>query len=185
MPNTWADLNYGPRAPTYSEYQFIASKAEKLPMTLTEAEYNDLMQNGIGKSGPLAWANAIQWRMFSLMEPKVDASEWLRNGYDAMLRTACKQLVADRDKAEEEASEKRLALWRKAKKREWEEMERNQFGETENELVRYEFTSIRILSLAGPDMSGNSLHPEIKLEAQQESWTFGQPSNGSLHQLVC
>ena len=185
MPNTWADLSYGPRTPTYSEYQFIVSKAGRLPMSLSEDEYNDLMQQGGGKSGPLAWANAIQWKMFSLTKPKVSPNEWLYKGYDRMLQSACKQFVADKDKDEKEASEKRLAVWRESKKREWKDMEKYEFGEVEHELVRYEFTSICIVSFAGSDMSGNSLHPKIKLEAQGESWNFGQPSNDSLHQLVC
>jgi len=160
MPNTWADLDFGARAPNYSDYLFIASKLQKLPLTLSEPEYNDLMAKGNRKTGPLTWANAIEWKMFELMGPQVDASDWFRRGYAKDLCAVCKQFVTDR-----------------------EEMERY---ETENELVRYEFTSIRIVSLAGPDlMSGNRRQPEIKLEVQEEGWGFGQPSNGSFHQPVC
>lgn len=184
MPNTWADLNFGPRVPTYSEYQFITSKAKNLPMCLSELEYNDLMRNGRGKSGPLAWANAIEWRMFSLMNPKVGAATWLNYGYAAELRSACNQLVTKRDKAEKDTGEKRLAAWRREKKREWKEMEMQLIGEIKNELLRYDYTLIRMISLTQPD-GGNSNGSEIKLEVQQESWTFSQTSNGPPHEPVC
>lgn len=153
-------------------------------MSLSEREYNDLMQNGSGKSGSVAWANAIDWKMFSLMKPKVDASIWLQNRYAAQLSSACRHLVAHRDKAEKEASEKRLAEWRKGKKRDWKEMERKWSGETTNELVRYEFTSIKIVSLTASD-DGNSHQHQMELEVRRESRTSGQPSNGSLRLPVC
>ena len=175
MPNTWADLHFGSRTPTYGEYQFIISTIKRIPICLSEPEYDDLMQNSGAKSGPLAWANAIEWKMFSLIDPNGDASAWLLNGYAADLCTACKQLVADRDFGEEDSGDKRQAVWRQG----------NQlFGETKNEFARYEFVSVRIVSLTEP-YSGNSHGPEIKLEVQEESWTSGPSSNGPSRQPVC
>src|SRR6266480_5859724 len=149
MTNSWADLHFGSRPPTYGEYQFIISTIKTLPICLSEAEYDDLIQNSCEKSGPLAWANAIEWKMFQLIDPRGDASAFLLNGYAADLCTACKQLVADRDFAEIDSGHKRQG--------------KKLFGETKNEFARYEFVSVRIVSLT-ESHSGNSHGPEIKLE---------------------
>ena len=158
MAESWTYLTYETRRPTYSEYKFIASKIKRLPMGLTEREYNDLMNQGCGKAGPLAWANGIDWKMFSLMKPQIPASDWVSFRYFADLHSGCKQLLADKDKAEREVE--------KAK----------------NELWGYEFTSTNIINLTEADKSSNSQQPGIGVEVQRER--SNQTSNDLFRQSL-